>query len=353
MAKGKLLLGLDIGSSSAKICQLKEGRNGYELESVDRELFPADAIVDGSIIDRSGVAKALRTLINRNKIKQKQCAIAISGFSVIVKRLSLPNQTEEELSNNIRWEVEQHIPYNYNEVVYDTVILGRNPNQNTMDILLVASKREVVNDYISVAKEAGLDVKVVDVASFALQNMVETVYGDITTAEGVCTGIVNVGAFNTSMTMMVGGITTFTREMTIGGNQITEEIQKKLGISREEAEAFKTGDVSSGNAVIPREVEDIIIQVSETIANEIKRSLMFFYETSGQEHIDQLILCGGVIKNRSTLRVIESTLGENIIVANPFAKMKFDDRQYTSIDLEKLALESAVSLGLALRRSVE
>ena len=353
MAKGKLLLGLDIGSSSAKICQLKDGRNGYELDTVDRELFPVDAIVDGSILDRSGVIGALRKLLNRNKIRQKQCAIAISGFSVIVKRLSLPNQTEEELANNIRWEVEQHIPYNYDEVVYDTVILGRNVNQSTMDILLVASKRDVVNDYISVAKEAGLIVKVVDVASFALQNMVETVYGDIAITENSCTGIINVGASVTSMTMMVGGITTFTRDMTIGGNHITEEIQKKLSISREEAEAFKTGDVSQNNALIPREVEDIIVQVSETIANEIKRSLMFFYETSGQEHVDQLILCGGVIKNKTTLRVIESTLGEHILVANPFSKMKFNTNTYTSDDLDKLALESAVSVGLALRRSVE
>ena len=353
MAKGKLLLGLDIGSSSAKICQLKDGRNGYELESVDREVFPVEAIVDGSIIDRSGVVKSLRTLLNRNKIRQKQCAIAISGFSVIVKRLSMPNQTDEELAANIRWEVEQHIPYNFDEVVFDTVVLGRNSNQNTMDILLVASKRDVVNEYISVAKEAGLDVRVVDVASFALQNMVETVYGTTTTAQDVCTGIVNIGASNTSMTMMVSGITTFTREMTIGGNQITEEIQKKLGISRDEAEDFKTGNVSSGNSLIPREVEDIIIQVSETIANEIKRSLMFFYETSGREHVDQLILCGGTIKNRSTLRVIQSTLGENIIVASPFSNMKFNEKLYTSDDLEKIALESAVSLGLALRRSVE
>ena len=351
MAKGKLLLGLDIGSSSAKLCVLKDGRNGYELESVDREVFPADAIVDGSILDHPGVARALRTLLSRCKIKQKQCAIAISGYSVIVKRLSLPNQTEEELASNIRWEVEQHIPYNYDEVVYDTVILGRNANQSTMDILLVASKRDVVNDYISVAKEAGLDVKVVDVASFALQNMVETVYGE--PRPGTCTGIINIGASVTSMTMLTDGITTFTRDMTIGGNQITEEIQKKLGISREEAEGFKTGSVNNGNALIPREVEDIIIQVSEMIAKEIKRSLMFFYETSGQERVDDLYLCGGVVKNPSTLRVIEDTLGERVKVANPFENMRFNEKLYTRDSLNELALESAVSVGLALRRTIE
>lgn len=351
MAKGKLLLGLDIGSSSAKLCMLKDGRSGIELESVDREVLPADAIVDGSILDRSGVANSLRRLVGRSGVKQKRCAIAISGYSVIVKPLSLPLYSEEQLAENMRWEVEQHIPYNYDEVVYDTWVLNRNRAQNTMDILLVASKRDVVQDYIQVVRDAGLEVRVVDVASFALQNMVETAYG--MSPGNTCTGIINIGAAVTSLAMVTGGMTRSVRDMTIGGNQITEEIQKKLGISREEAEAFKIGDVSEGAAMIPREVEDIIVQVSETIANEIKRSLMFFYETSGQEHVDELILCGGVVKNPTTLKVIERTLGERVTMASPFQKMRFNEKLYTRDALDKLSLESGVAVGLALRRETE
>ena len=351
MAKGKLLLGLDIGSSSAKMCLLRDGRNGYELECVDREAFPFASIVDGAFLDRSGVVQVLKTLLSRNKIRQKECAIAISGYSVIVKRLRLANMTDEELSENIRWEVEQHIPFNYDEVVFDTVVLGRNEVQNSMDILLVASKREVVSDYISVVREAGLDVRIVDVASFAIQNMVETVYGE--PGQNMCTGIINIGASVTSMSMLVGGVTTFTRDITMGGNQITEEIQKKLGITRDEAEAYKTGETLESNAVIPREVEEVVCQVSEVIANEMKRSLQFFYETSGRDHVDELVLCGGVVKNASTLRVIQRVLGENIKLANPFEHMDFNHKLYTQDSLDKLALESAVSVGLALRRSVE
>ena len=352
MAKGKLLLGLDIGSSSTKLCLLKDGRNGYEIDRVDREVFPFAAIVDGSILDRSSVSRVIQTLVARNKIKQKQCAIAISGYSVIVKRLRLANMTDDELADNIRWEVEQHIPYNFDEVVFDTVVLGRNEMQNSMDILLVASKREVVNDYISVVKEAGLDVKVVDVASFAIQNMVETVYGEPN--QGLCTGIINIGASVTSMSMLTGGITTFTRDITMGGNQITEEIQKKLGITRDEAEAYKTGATTENSAVIPREVEEITCQMSEQIATEIKRSLAFFYENSGRDKVDELILCGGVLKNMSTLKVIQRVLGDNNIkIANPFERMGFNQKLYSADSLENLALESAVSVGLALRRSVE
>jgi type IV pilus assembly protein PilM len=259
--------------------------------------------------------------------------------------------TDDELAENIKWEVEQHIPYESKDVVYDTVVLGRNPSQNSMDILLVASKREVVQDYIGVCKDAGFDVKIVDVASFALQNMVETVYGEARPDE--CIGVINIGASVTSMTMMTDGVTSFTRDITIGGNQITEEIQKKLGINRDEAENFKTGNLGDGHAVIPREVEEITEQVSQKIADEIKRSLMFFYETSGRERVDKLILCGGVVKNSTTFRILEKVIGESIQVANPFEHMGFNYKMYSPQRLNDLALESAISLGLALRRDVE
>lgn len=350
MAKGKLLLGLDIGSNSAKICLLRDSHNSYVIETVDKEIFPADAIVDGSILNRSGVVLALRKMLARTRIKQKQCAIAISGYSVIVKRLRLANMTDQELAENINWEVQQHIPYEFSEVVFDTVVLNRNAAQNSMEILLVASKRDVVNDYIAVAKEAGLDVKVVDVVSFALQNMVETIYGSAKATK--CIGIINIGASVTSISIMTGGVTQFTRDITIGGNQITEEIQKKLSVTREEAEAFKTGE-TIGNAIIPQDVNEIIAQVSELIANEIKRSLAFFYETSGRDNVDELILCGGVLKNDTTLRIIEKNLNENITIADPFNGLKFNDKLYTHDTLKNLSLECAVALGLALRRNVE
>lgn len=351
MAKGKLLLGLDIGSSAAKLCLLKENRGKYTIDVVDREAFPPDAIVDGSILDRVGVANGLRNLIRRNKLKQKQCAIAIAGYSVIVKRLRLSRMSDDELAENIKWEVEQHIPYESKDVVYDTVVLGRNEAQNSMDILLVASKRDVVQDYIDVCKDAGFDVKIVDVASFALQNMMETVYSEARPSE--CIGIINIGASVTSMTMMTDGVTSFTRDITIGGNQITEEIQKKLGITREEAENFKTGNVGDGHAVIPREVEEITEQMSQKIADEIKRSLTFFYETSGRDRVNKLVLCGGVVKNSTTLKVLKKVINENIQVANPFENMGFNNKVYSSSRLSDLALESAISLGLALRRDIE
>ena len=180
--------------------------------------------------------------------------------------------------------------------------------------------------------------------------MVETIDGQTKTSK--CIGVVNIGASVTSISMMTGGVTQFTRDITIGGNQITEEIQKKLSVTREEAEAFKTGE-TMGNAIIPQEVNEIIAQVSELIANEIRRSLAFFYETSGRDAVDELILCGGVLKNETTLRTIEKNLQEHVRLADPYGTLRFNEKIYTHDTLQSLSLESAVAFGLALRRNVE
>ncbi len=351
MASGKLLLGLDIGSSGAKICLLKEVRSSYEVQVVDSAEFDSDDIVDGSIMNGSHVSDVIRDLVKRNNIKQKQCAIAISGYSVIVKRVRMPDMTDEELRENLRWEVEQHIPYDYDDVVVDTVLLDRNPSQKKMEILLVASKKDVVNDYISVVRNAGLEAKVVDTVSFALHNMAEVCYKD--DMQDRIVGIINVGASTTSITMVTNRVPSFTRDITIGGNQISQELMKKFNIKREEAEAFKTGATGNTDAVIPKEVEDITRVVSENIAGEIRRSINFFYETTGQNHVDMILLCGGAIKNATTCQTLERAFETPSVIVNPFEHLRFNAKCYTAQSLEERALESAVAFGLALRSTNE
>lgn len=351
MANGRLLLGLDIGSSGAKICQLRELRGSYEVQLVDSAEFSNDAIVDGSILDRDSVVNAIKQMLQRNNIRQRPCAIAISGYSVIVKRVRMPEMSDDELRDNLRWEVEQHIPYDYDDVVVDTVILERNSAQKKMEILLVASKKEVVSEYMSIAKSAGLDVKVVDTVSFALHNMAETVYKDLITDSVIA--IINVGASLTSMTMVTNGVPAFTRDIQIGGNQITEEIQKKLGITREEADNFKTGAGGSASAVVPQEVESVTQLVSENIAGEIRRSINFFYETTGMDHIDHVLLCGGAIKNPTTCQALKKALDAKCTLVNPFEKLAFNTKLYTSQALDERGLELAVAFGLALRSANE
>ena len=344
MAKGKLLLGLDIGSSGAKICVMRRVRGQYEVRTVCSAPFPADTIVDGSILNAAAATRAIKGLLQRHKIKQKKCAIAIAD-GVIVKRLRLSNMSDEDLDASIEWEVKQHIPYDSSEVIYDKRVLLRSPEQGAMEILLVASKKDTVSQYVQIARNAGLEVCAVDVVSFALQRVLSVSNPELMHG---CVGVVDVGATVLSMSIMNDGVTVFTRDAKLGGNQITQEIQKSQSVTRDEAEAFKTGNIGS-DSLIPAEVNETIRQVSETIANEIKRSISFFYDTSGNDHLDQLILCGGTLKNETTYAVIREKLDVPVELVDPFSGLRYDTKNYSGETLSARALESAVSLGLALR----
>ncbi|MDX9719837.1 MAG: type IV pilus assembly protein PilM [Myxococcota bacterium] len=350
MAKGKLLVGLDIGSSSVKLCQLKEAKRGYQLRAFDMVQFPHEAIVDGVIMNQSSVVESIRSLVGRNRIRQKECAISVSGYSVIVKRIALPLMTDQELETNLQWEVEQHIPFDINDVYIDKQVLVRNPAMGTMDVLLVASKREIVNEYLAVTREAGLTPKVVDVDCFSVQNMTELNYPDM--SETVA--ILDLGASITSIIIVADGVTAFTRDITMGGNQITEEIQKQLNITQEEAEAYKVGGREGDiDAVIPHEVEEVIQQVSETVAQEIQRSLSFFMETSSAGAISRVLLTGGTAKSPTLLRVIGETTGIPVEIASPFAALQYDPRTYNPDYLNEVAPLAGVAVGLAMRRTNE
>lgn len=351
MATGKLLLGLDIGSSGIKICQLKKTGNSYTVLTVDSAEFSSDAIVEGTIIKEDVVKDTIRDLIRRNKIKQKQCVIAIPGTNVLVKQIRMPPVSEEELEKNIRWEVEHHVPYDINSVTYDTVILNHNKEQKKMDVLLVAAKKEAVNQYISVVKSAGLEVKIVDTVSFALHNMADAVYQS--EMKNQIVAVINIGAATTTIMISSYGVPSYPRDIAMGGNQITEEIQKKFNLLREDAEKFKTGKQGRAEEIVPKELEDVTRVVSENIAGEIRRSITYFYETTGYDHIDKIFLCGGAVKNATTKQVLESSLGAPVEFVNPFYDLKFDAKYYTKQSLEEHGLESAVAFGLALRSTNE
>ncbi len=352
MAKGKLLVGLDIGSSSVKLCHLKEAKRGYMLKTFDMIPFPQEAIVDGVIINQATVVEAIRTLVSRNRVRQKECALSVSGYSVIVKRIKLPLMTDQELEANLQWEVEQHIPFDINDVVVDKEVLLRNPHMGTMDVLLVASKRDMVNEYMSVAREAGMNPKVVDVDCFCMQNMFDVAYGGAHPGETIA--LLDIGASITSIIIVSDGVTAFTRDITMGGHQITEEIEKQLGIGHEEAEAYKVGGRDGDlDAVIPHEVEEVIQSVSETIAQEVQRSLSFFLETSSIGQISRMLLVGGAAKSPTTVRVIGEVTGVNVEVASPFGSLQYDPKTYNPDYLNGVAPLAGVAVGLALRRTNE
>ncbi len=354
MAKGKLALGLDIGSTSVKMILLKEqkkrGQIGFALQSFGMKPLPPEAIVDGALMNSTAIVQALQDLIAELKIKNKEVAIGVSGHSVIIKKIPMPRMSQEELEESIQWEAEQYIPFDVKDVNIDTQILDEGGNDATgqMDVLLVAAKKDMINDYTSVVSEAGLQPVVVDVDAFAVQNMFSTNY-ELPEQETVV--LINAGASVVNINIITNGITVFTRDVTIGGNQFTEEIQKQLNVSYEEAEALKIGGTrGDSDAVVPQEVERVLLSVAEQVAGEIQRSLDFYAGTAVDATFSKVYLSGGTAKIPALFKTIETRVGVPVEILNPFRKIDVDNRKFDPAFIMEVAPMAAVAVGLALRR---
>jgi type IV pilus assembly protein PilM len=348
MAKG--LIGLDIGSSSIKVISLKKSKKGYELVNFGIAPLPPHTIVDRTLMNSGAVVDAIRRLISSQMIKTKECAISISGHSVIIKKISLPQMTKSELENSIQWEAEQYIPFDINDVNVDVQILSpTGSEQGQMDVLLVAGKKDMIYDYAAVVSEAGLTPAVVDVDAFAVENGFEMNYA-LPADETIA--LVNIGASVTNIVVIADRMTTFTRDVTMGGNQFTEEIQKQLNLSYEEAEDLKLGGEPGVDAdsVIPQEVERVIQEVSENLASEIRRSLEFFSATNQDSVISKLYLCGGTAKITSLHKILESRTGIAVEMFDPFRNIRINDKIFDVGFIRNVAPMAAVAVGLGLRR---
>jgi len=268
----KDLVGIDIGSSAIKLVQLKESKGVYKLQTFGVKPLPGEAIVDNAIMDSTSVVEAISELISESKLKVKNVATSISGHSVIIRKISLPTMPEDELEKSIQYEAEQYIPFEINEVFLDFQILGADPEDpSQMKVLLVAAKKDFVNDYLAVFREAGLNPVVVDIDGFAAQNMFEANYG---LADEEVFALVNMGASAININIIKGGESVFTRDIQTGGNSVNEELQKRLGMTEDDAERAKLSGAMDG--VDQGALQEIITDTAGNIAQEIQRSLDFF-----------------------------------------------------------------------------
>jgi type IV pilus assembly protein PilM len=346
MAKTKLAVGLDIGSSGVKLVQLKEKRGGFSLQAFGVAPLPPEAIVDGALMNSAAIVQSIQELVAQQKVKAKEVAIGIRGHSVIIKKITVPRQSQEELDESIPFEAEQYIPFDVKDVNIDTQILTPEGDAaGQMDVLLVAAKKDMINDYISVCAEAGLTATVVDVDAFAVQNAFEVNYD----ASGGTVVLINVGAAVTNINILSQGITTFTRDITMGGNAFTEEIQKQLTISYDEAEALKVGGQGESDAVVPQEVERVIQGVADQLAGEIQRSLDFYAATAADSRVSRVFLSGGTARIPALFRVIEARAGVPVEILNPFKNIEVDNRRFDPALILAAAPSAAVGVGLALR----
>lgn len=344
--KKKNVIGIDIGSSSIKLVELIEGKNGFKLQNLAISSLPPEAIVDGAFMDSVTIIDTIRDLITTSKVKTKDVVTSVSGHSVIVKKISLPFMTEAELEESIRWEAERYIPFDINDVNIDFQTLGSNPeNPEVMEVVLVAAKKDIINDYVSMIMEAGLNPVIIDIDAFALENMLAINY-EIGKEEVVA--IVNVGASITNINILKDNVSGFTRDIFKGGNQITEDIQRQLHVDYDEAEKIKVGskvDVTSRSIV-----QNLLKTASESLAVEIRNSLDFFQSTTPYEKISKLYLSGGGSKIKDFDILLQQEIGIPVEIVHPFTKIEYNEKNFDVEYLREIGSIMAVGVGLASRR---
>lgn len=340
-------VGLDIGASSIKAVQLAKTRGGYELVRLGIAPLHPETIVDGVIMDSGTVMSAIQKIFTENQIKSKDVVVAVSGHSVIVKKIKLAKMKPEELEEAIPFEAEQYVPYAVEDVNLDFQVLeSTTPEANEMDVLLVAVKKDIINDYLSIISTAGLQTVVVDVDAFALQNAFEIAY-ELDREQVV--GLVNLGAAVMNINILQGGVSEFTRDSALGGNRYTESIQKMLGLSYEQAETLKLGGEVDGRT--HEDARPAIDMVNTELAGEIRRSFDFFRSSSHSDTIHRVILSGGCARLPGLVEFLSENLEIPCEVANPLRNIKADSKTFDPEYLEVIAPQLAVSVGLALRQA--
>ena len=346
--KAKSLVGLDIGSSAVKAVELKPAGKAFKVAAFGSEPIPPDSIVDGAIIDGGVVAEAIRRLFTSGGIKTKEVAASLSGNAVIVKKITLPVMTEAELAESIYWEAEQYIPFDIQDVNLDYQILdpGTGPeSRGSMDVLLVAAKKDKIGDYTSVIAQAGRTAVVVDVDAFALQNAFEANYGVETGAVSV---LLNAGASAINVNIVAGDQSVFTRDISLGGNAYTEAVQRELNLPFEAAEQAKKG--IPVDAVSFDDVRPVLRATTENALLEIQKTFDFFKNTTGLDRIDRVMLCGGASRADGFAEALHERFGAPIEQLDPFRSIAFDSKRLGVDAPDDIAPTAAVAVGLALRR---
>jgi type IV pilus assembly protein PilM len=340
-------VGLDIGSSSIKMLQVKVSSKSIQLLDFGIEPLPPQTIVDGSIMDQAVVVDAIRRLRATLGIRNKQVATAISGHSVIIKKIQVPQMAPEELGPQLQIEAEQHIPFRADEVEMDHQLVNPRNAQGMMELLLVAAKKEVIADYTQVIREAKLQPAVMDVAAFTVQNAFEASY-EAKAGESVV--LINVGAAISNINIITDGTSIFTRDVTVGGGAFTEEIQKRVHVNHEEAEHFKIALSAGAADGIPDGVEEIMNEVAESMAGKLQRTLDFFLASSSDLTLSRMYLCGGSAKVPALQRILAERSRVPVEIIDPFRRLTIDQSRFDVDFIRAHAAEATVGLGLALRR---
>jgi len=341
----KNLVGLDIGSSSVKAVEL--GRKGAALQLLNLgfENLQTDTIVDGQIMELNNVSNVIAQIFNEHQIRTTRVAAGVSGHSVIVKNIVLPQMSQEELQESFSWHAEEHIPFDIADVNLDYELTSR--SDDALHVLMAACKSDKIANVRQAIQLAGKQPVIIDVDAFALQNCYEVNYHP---RPGEIVALLNIGAATMNINILNGTRSIFARDASAGGSQYTSLLQKELGLSFEQAEGVKRG-MSLPEGVEPRPIQPIIETVSEVLALEVKKTFDFYRATvqEGEATIQKILLAGGGSKLPGLADFLSHKFEIPVEVFDPFKQIEVDGRKFDPDYMREIVPEMAIAVGLALR----
>ena len=344
--KKKTVAGLDIGSSSIKMVELDGKINSLNLVGLGFENLPDDTIVDGQIMELNVVSGVIQNICANHQMTATQVVTGVSGHSVIIKNIVLPPMSQEELEESIDWHAEEHIPYDLADVSLDYQVTLETAEATS--VLIAACKRERIDNIKQAIQLAGKQPVVIDVDTFALQNCYEVNYQPDASQT---VALLNIGASTMNVNIVQGNRSLFTRDITVGGSQFTDVLQRSLGISYQQAEAVKRGVMDAAEGVDEKAIEPLINDVTEIVAMEIQKTFDFYRATTEDSEVvvQKILISGGGSKLAGLAEELSKRLELPVEVLDPFRSIKVDTRKFDPDYLSEIMPEMAVAVGLAVR----
>lgn len=324
--KKKGVAGLDIGSSSIKMVELESKSGNLNLVSLGFENLPGDTIIDGQIMEMNLVSDVIQNVCNNHQIEADKVVTGVSGHSVIIKNIVLPPMSREELEESIDWHAEEHIPYDLADVSLDYQVTGE--DEESTQVLIAACKRERIDNIKQAIQLAGKSPVVIDVDTFALQNCYEANYDP--TEDDVVT-LLNIGASTMNVNIVKGTRSLFTRDITVGGSQFTDVLQRSLGLNFQQAEAVKRGVVDAAEGLEEKSIEPLMNNVTEIVAMEIQKTFDFYRATTddNETQVHKILISGGGSKLAGLADELSRRLELPVEVLDPFRKVVIDTKNST------------------------
>uniref|UniRef100_A0A7C4XDN9 Type IV pilus assembly protein PilM n=1 Tax=candidate division WOR-3 bacterium TaxID=2052148 RepID=A0A7C4XDN9_UNCW3 len=341
--KKKKVLGLDIGSSQTKIVELSPGKTKKLVNFGISKVLP-DAIVEGEIIDREAVLDSIRTLIESKGFTAKDVVIGLAGRDVIIKRILMDRMSESETREQIKWEAEQYVPFDINEVTLDFDVVNPSFGENQQEVVLVAAKNELINNLISLLKDLNLNPVIIDTVAFAIQNVYEYNYPP---APDESVGLINIGAGMTVINVVKGGSSLSARDVYYGVNSYISRLQKEIGFNYEDATNAAKGTIPMG--VSPDAIQSVFESFVGDLSTQIERSLQFLSSVTGEEKVGRLYLSGGGALIPNLIEHLKRRLNVPIEILNPFKNILYDPTIFAPEGVDVYGPILAEAIGLALR----